>query len=164
MKHRTKILSTLGVIAVVAIAGYSMTSHAHSKYHQKFGGHESGEYGEHDKRHKGKAMFKMLSRYDENGDRAITMDEVMNVRGTQFKASDANNDGVLDLAEFEGLWLAAMRERMVDRFQQHDSDGDGKISAEDFSEKIAYMIERMDRNDDGKVDRSDMKRHKKDHD
>ena len=60
--------------------------------------------------------------------------------------------------------MAEMRHRIVDRFQDHDSDGDGKINAEDFLAKVAHMIERMDRNQDGKVDRSDMKRHKKDHD
>lgn len=164
MKRRTKIFVTLGVVAGVAIAGFGMTRHAYSDYHQKFGGHEYGERGDHGKRHKGKAAMKMLSRYDDNGDRAITLDEVMTARGTQFKNFDVNNDGSLDLSEFEGLWLAEMRERMVDRFQSHDSDGDGKINAEDFSAKVAHMIERMDRNEDGKVDRSDMKRSKKDHD
>ncbi len=164
MKRRTKIFATLGVVAGIAVVGLGMTSHAHSEYHQKFGGHEAGEHRAYGKRHKGKAMMKMLTRYDENGDRAITVDEVMSARGAQFKAFDANNDGALDLSEYEGLWLAEMRERMVDRFQQHDNDGDGKISAEDFSAKIAYMVEHMDRNEDGKVDRSDMKRFKKDHD
>lgn len=164
MKHRTKIFTTLGVIAGVAIAGFGMTSIAHSDSHQKFGGHKSGERCDHGKRHKGKAAMKMLSRYDENGDRAITLDEVMTARGKQFSKFDVNNDGTLDLSEFEGLWMAEMRHRMVDRFQDHDSDGDGKINAKDFSAKVAHMIERMDRNQDGKVDRSDMKRHKKDRD
>ena len=164
MKHRTKILSTLGVIAGVAIAGFSMTSIAHSEYHQKFSGHEIAERGDHGKRHKGKSAMKMLSHYDENGDRAITLSEVMTARGKQFSKFDVNNDGTLDLSEFKGLWMAEMRYRMVDRFQDHDSDGDGKINAEDFSAKVAHMIERMDRNQDGKVDRSDMKRHKKDSD
>ncbi len=164
MKRRTKIFVTLGVVAGVAIAGFGMTRHAYSDSNQKFGGHEYGERGDHGKRHKGKMAMKMLSRYDENGDRAITLDEVMTARGTQFKNFDVNNDGSLDLSEFEGLWLAEMRDRMVDRFQRHDSDGDGKVNAEDFSAKVAHMIERMDRNEDGKVDRSDMKRYKKDHD
>lgn len=164
MKHKRKLFVTLGVVAVVGLAGLGITSHAHSEYHQKFGGHETGAHSSFGKRSKGKAVVKMLSRYDENGDRAITLEEVMTARGTQFKNFDTNKDGAINLTEFERLWLDEMRERMVDRFQDHDSDGDGKINEADYSAKIALMIERLDKNEDGKVDRSDMKRLRKHHD
>ena len=93
--------------------------------------------GSHDREgghHKGKRMVHMMERY-----------------------------GVLDLTEYKALWVEAMNERMVKGFQRHDTDGDGKISEQDFSKKIARMITWMDKNGDGKVDREDFHRpHNKD--
>ncbi len=161
MKHKTKLLTTLGIIAAIGIIGYSVISYAHGAFHKRYGGHDVSEWSEHGGKHKGASMFKLMERYDENGDQALTLDEVLNARSTQFKTYDTNKDGVLELSEYEALWLNAMRERMVDRFQKHDNDGDGKISPEDFSRKYSYMMHRMDRNEDGKVDASDMRRHHK---
>lgn len=41
---------------------------------------------------------------------------------------DADDDGSLSLAEFEALHAAMIRETTVDRFQQLDADGDGRIT------------------------------------
>lgn len=155
MKHRTKLLTTLGVVAALSVGGYAAYAHASGDYHGRFGGQErhfgGGEHG-------GKRMMRMLERYDTNGDGALTKDEVLGARAEQFKKFDSDGDGMLTLDEYQGLWMDAMRERMVDRFQQHDDDGDGKISAEDFSERYGRMMTWMDRNEDGKIDRDDMRR------
>ena len=49
---------------------------------------------------------------------------------------DADNDGSLTLEEYQALWLDAMRERMVDRFQAHDDDGDAIVTVEEFVESL----------------------------
>ena len=152
----------MGLIAGVAIIGLGATSYAHSDYQKSHGGHEMSERGEkggHHRDHGRKYKFamRMMEKYDLNKDEALTLDEVMNARAAQFKSFDKDNDGYLELSEYEALWADVMRERMVDRFQSHDNDGDGKISVDDYSKKVAHMVRRMDRNEDGKVDYSDMK-------
>ena len=46
---------------------------------------------------------------------------------------DTDNDDVLTLEEFERLHTATMRERMVDRFQHLDADGDGQITKDEIN-------------------------------
>lgn len=41
---------------------------------------------------------------------------------------DADADGALTLEEFEAFHMSVVRDRMVDRFQHLDADGDGQIS------------------------------------
>lgn len=52
-------------------------------------------------------------------------DAMMQSRLQEF---DGNSDNVLDIDEFEAWHSANMRERMVDRFQHLDADGDGQIT------------------------------------
>jgi len=47
---------------------------------------------------------------------------------------------------------------MVDRFQQHDADGDGKVTQEEFGKRFDHMVEFMDTNGDGVLDKQDMLR------
>jgi Ca2+-binding EF-hand superfamily protein len=44
-----------------------------------------------------------------------------------------------------------MRERMVDRFQGHDDDGDGMVTAEEFGNDYSRIISRLDQDGDGAV-------------
>jgi len=46
---------------------------------------------------------------------------------------------------------------MVDRFQRHDSNGDGKVTSEEFGERFANMVKFMDSNGDGVLDETDMR-------
>jgi Ca2+-binding EF-hand superfamily protein len=87
-----------------------------------------------------------------------SQEEIDQGRANQLKKFDKDGDGTLNLAEYEALWLDAKRERMVDRFQGHDADGDGKVTAEEFGERFADMVKFMDSNDDGVLDESDMRR------
>ena len=66
-------------------------------------------------------------------------------------------DGTLSVTEYEALWLDVMRERMVDRFQDHDANGDGKVTAEEFGKRFTDMVKFMDSNGDGVLDASDMR-------
>ena len=58
------------------------------------------------------------------------------MRSSRLAAFDQNNDGRLTLEEYQAMWLDAMRERMVDRFQAHDDDGDAVVTVEEFVELL----------------------------
>ena len=73
------------------------------------------------------------------------------VRQGQVAQFDANKDGALSLEEYQALWLDRMRERMVDAFQEHDDDGNGQVTPEEFNERFSALVERLDRNGDGQV-------------
>ncbi|NDR55890.1 EF-hand domain-containing protein [Aliiruegeria sabulilitoris] len=97
----------------------------------------------------------MLDAYDTDADGSLSQDEILGARAEQLKTFDADQDGTLSIDEYEALWLDAMRERMVDRFQQHDDDGDGQVTVEEFNEDFQRFIERRDRNGDGVLNSDD---------
>ena len=163
MKRTMKIL-----IAATMLGGLGATSIAATGFAQPRG---DAEYrhgrtldanqwqGRHAKRrHHGRRMFRLMERYDTNGDHRLTQAEIDEVRAARLNEFDRDGDGVLTLEEYQALWLDAMRERMVDRFQRHDADGDGKVTREEFGRRFAGIVARMDRNDDGVLDKSDMRR------
>jgi Ca2+-binding EF-hand superfamily protein len=117
-----------------------------------FGGHHMGGPGA----GRGGGMRGMLTAYDANEDGKLSQEEIDQGRANQLKKFDKDGDGALSLPEYEALWLDAMRDRMVDRFQDHDDNGDGKVTAEEFGERFAGMVKFMDTNDDGVLDQQDM--------
>lgn len=127
-----------------------MASRGHGRGHGKKGmrGHRRGSGG----------LDRLLETFDANNDGDLTQDEIISTRQAQLTKFDANNDGVLNIDEYEALWLDAMRERMVDRFQSHDDDGNGSVTIEEYNEKFVTLIERRDRNDDGVLNAEDVKR------
>ena len=86
---------------------------------------------------------------------ATDMSAVERKEKAKFASHDQNHDGQLNLEEYQALWLDAMRERMVDQFQQHDDDGDGVVTTEEFGENFANIVDRRDRNDDGVLNADD---------
>lgn len=154
MKRHSKIavavlvVSTVGGIGLTAIAA----SESHEGWHQRSGGH-GGSRGTH-----------MLEQFDMDGDGKLTQAEIDQTRQERFTRFDTDGDGALNLDEYEALWIDAMRDRMVDRFQMHDDDGDGQVTQDEFGSRFAGMVERMDRNGDGVIDDSDMRRRHHDND
>lgn len=118
-----------------------------------FGGHHMGGPGF----GRGGGMYGMMLTYDANNDGKLSQEEIDQGRASQLKKFDKDGDGALTLDEYQALWLDAMRERMVDRFQNHDDNGDGKVTVEEFSERFANMVKFMDTNDDGVLDQQDMR-------
>jgi Ca2+-binding EF-hand superfamily protein len=124
----------------------------HKKHHgenqQKSRG---GMRGHHDRGE----VHGLMKNFDTDGDGSVAQEEIDAVRLEQITKFDSSGDGSLDLSEYEALWLDAMRERMVDRFQAHDDDGDGSVTPEEFNEDFEGLVERMDRNDDGVLNSDD---------
>jgi len=104
-------------------------------------------------------MEQKFETHDLDGDGAVSQAEIDQFRQDRLKTYDENKDGKLELSEFEKLWLNSKRNRMVDRFQAFDNDGDGKVTDDEFRTPMGRMIERHDRDGDGKVTLSEMRNH-----
>ena len=169
MQTKTKLLLSaagLAALASLAFVGSSVAQDGwrHGPRHSSQGGHEvqmahsqmhghhmAGQHGGGFRGHgKGGHMaMRLLERYDANGDGKVSQEEIDRGRGERLASFDGDQDGKLSLAEFEALWLDAMRERMVDSFQGFDDDGDGLVTGEEYGKPFQRMVERMDRNGDG---------------
>jgi len=77
---------------------------------------------------------------DANGDGAVTPEEARAGLQGLLEEFDTNSDGTLSIGEFEALYGATIREKMVDGFQMLDNDGDGQVTADE----ITAPVERMD--------------------
>jgi len=174
MKRTTTL--AVAFVALAGVAGAALAAQADSrgqrhdggpaKVQQAYGGHHHGKYhrGGH-RKGGGRHMFRMLESFDANDDGKLSQEEIDTARGERFTKFDGDSDQALTLGEYQDLWLEAMRERMVDRFQQLDADGDGRVTTEEFQRPFAKTVRRMDRNDDGVVDREDFqRRHHRDND
>lgn len=103
-------------------------------------------------------MRRMMKHYDANNDRKLTQEEITEGRRALITKHDADGNGKLSLAEFEKLWLEKRRRRMVRAFQRWDEDGDANVTIDEFLTPFADIVERMDRNDDGVLDKKDRRR------
>lgn len=97
----------------------------------------------------GAMIRSILGAADADGDGRVTRAEIDAYRADQMAAVDASGDGALSIEEFDTLYRALTRSRMVDAFQDLDADGDGRIVAEEIDARIARIMARMDRDGDG---------------
>ncbi len=110
------------------------------------------------KKHRGRGAGWMMERFDANKDGKLTQEEIDTARKDIFAKHDANNDGKLDLDEFKARWVEFTERRKVRGFQRIDTDGDAGITVEEYLEPFSSVVSRMDRNDDGVLDKADRKR------
>jgi Ca2+-binding EF-hand superfamily protein len=155
MIKSSRLLMTTGAVALGAtvLAGATLAGGGH---------HGRGHWGGHGGGHGGGAW--LFENFDANDDGRITQVEIEEVRQGQLQEFDANGDGSLSLEEYQALWLDAMRERMVDRFQAHDDDGDGLVTVAEFSERFDGIVSRLDDDGDGEVTQDELQRRHRDHD
>ena len=102
-------------------------------------------------------MQKLFRTVDADSDGSVTQEEIDTFRSTQLSGADTNVDGALNIEEFDTIYRALTRSRMVDMFQDFDEDGDGNISSVEMDERFGQVIERLDRNDDGVLNADDRK-------
>ncbi len=111
-------------------------------------------------KHRGRGAKWIMERFDTNKDGKLTQEEVDEARKSQLAKHDANKDGKLDLTEFKARWIEFKQPRMVRSFQFIDSDGDASITVEEYLKPFSRVVARMDRNEDGVLDKEDRKRRK----
>jgi Ca2+-binding EF-hand superfamily protein len=121
----------------------------------------------------------MFGRVDANGDGFVSKDEFGAGRTAMFAKLDANGDGAVDQPELD---------KAREAFHQHmrkpadaagharhdgghhggflkrsDADGDGKVTAQEFTAAGDRMFARLDDNGDGRIAKGEMpSRHRKD--
>jgi Ca2+-binding EF-hand superfamily protein len=145
MTRTTKLLLASGTLALGAalFAGASV----------------AGGSGRHDGwGHHGGGAMRLFEQFDANQDGRLTQAEIDQVRQSRLAEFDQNGDGSLSLEEYQALWVDAMRESMVDRFQAHDDDGDGMVTAEEFGEPFDRIVSRLDQNGDGELTADEIQR------
>ncbi|KKN44179.1 hypothetical protein LCGC14_0695810 [marine sediment metagenome] len=103
----------------------------------------------------GRMLGQIMQQADANGDGALTQPEIDTFRAGLVEGADSSGEGNISLDEFEAIYLDLSRNRMVDAFQKLDADGDGVVTQAEMDNRFGNVVERMDRNDDGQLDRED---------
>lgn len=102
----------------------------------------------------GSRMIEEMQKADRNNDGAVSRDELLAYRSSQFDRLDRNDDGVLTQADMPRI--AKIRERMETATARFDSDGDGRITRAEFTSAPTAGFDRADRNNDGVVTKSEL--------
>ncbi|MBJ3776069.1 EF-hand domain-containing protein [Acuticoccus mangrovi] len=103
----------------------------------------------------GGPLMMMMRDADTNEDGALTQDEVDAFLAEKFAIGDTDGDGEVTLKDFEAIWLDLTRPMMVRTFQMLDEDGSAVITTEELDKRFGNVVQHLDRNDDGKLDRAD---------
>lgn len=151
-------MKTLTWTAVVAAAFVAAMPLAHAGPGDRDGwrGHRDGHHGG---RHGGPGMARMLmERYDTDKDGKVTQAEIDAVQAERFTTAAGANGQSISIDQFETLYNAEHRERMVRAFQRLDRDGDGQVTREEFNRRTDGMVARMDRDGDGALAPTDGRR------
>ncbi|WP_162916361.1 EF-hand domain-containing protein [Cohaesibacter haloalkalitolerans] len=99
--------------------------------------------------------FLDLKALDTDKDGTLTKEELTAGLGKKITDNDTNSDNAVSLEEFKTEWMAMTKDRMVRAFQRFDRDGDGKVTLEEFSAPATAQFDRLDANNDGKIDNTD---------
>lgn len=100
----------------------------------------------------------IFDRADANNDGSVTREEFTAARAARFAKLDRNSDGYIDSDDIPKR-LAARRQKqcggdfMVGQF---DTDGDGKVSKEEFINGPTLAFDRADTNKDNVLDAKEL--------
>ncbi|SMF04609.1 EF hand [Alteromonadaceae bacterium Bs31] len=97
----------------------------------------------------------LLAKYDGNGDKIITVDEISEKRKEMFSRMDDNADGDVSFEEYLELDAAKRQMLLKARFNKLDLDQDGNLSGEEYCSYLG-SFERFDQNGDGNITSQEM--------
>ena len=82
----------------------------------------------------------------------------------RLKEADKNGDGTLSQDEIEAMAMKRVVERQAQRMTKRlDVDGDGIVTIAEVEKQKGKRFALMDRNDDGKLEKSEMRHGKRMH-
>ncbi len=104
----------------------------------------------------------MQRKMDKNDDGAVDLSEFTNM--DRLKQADTNGDGTLSQDEIQAMVMRRIVERQVRRMTNRlDVNGDGVVTIAEVEKQKEKRFALMDRNDDGKLERSELRHHKNTH-
>lgn len=136
-----------GFVAVPLTAALAeMAGHGRHGAYDRQGGH-------------GQARFEAV---DADKDGKITRAEAMAYGEARFAKADTDGDGKLSRAEMEAQMIermkASIEKRLDKRLEKADADKDGAISKAEAEALGDRFFARMDRDDDGEIERREIRR------
>jgi Ca2+-binding EF-hand superfamily protein len=108
-------------------------------------------------RHAGRAhvMFEMM---DENKDGKVPKAEAEAFRSRNFAEFDKDANGELSLDEYTALVTSFVAKQVAKRFERQDTDKSGGLNQEEAGGRMAKMFEHLDKNDDGAIEKTELRR------
>ncbi len=119
-------------------------SRGHGKKAMRSGSRRGGGY-----------VMALMERFDTDKDGKITRAEFDEVRARAFGGADADGNSAITLEEFATIWQDLNNDRIVRGFQRLDTDGDLKITQDEYAARSSSFVKRHDRNGDGVVTKAD---------
>lgn len=97
----------------------------------------------------------LLAKYDSNGDRIISADEISYKRQNVYQRMDLDTDGVVSLEEYQQLDSRKREVILQARFARLDLNDDGDLSAQEYSSYLG-SFDRLDSNGDGRLTKEEL--------
>ena len=98
----------------------------------------------------------MFQEMDANHDGKVTQAEIDAFEAARTAEIDANHDGVITADEIQAFREKERAKRQAAMLARMDTNGDGKVSVQEYEAAQTWRLARMDRNGDGTIDEQDM--------